>query len=269
MKRKIILLSVGLAFVASFLFVGPSVAPAEEVKVTICHFPSGNPGNFHTIHVGSQKAADKHLANHTGDFMGECCSMIDQVCGPPENDCKAWDCAADTCVSVDVQCDSVPCMDLTGCLPDGGCDYADRDCPAGTECNSATDECEPTITGACPCWDRSEGSAGTSLTNVWSVHRPDNCEILDQCQDDSSYREWSIAQCWDSEFTKFFTSAMEDPSHLVGQCVVYKASEAGNVLFHVDVIFDLTDPTQAAQSADCLAEHREFTGGVFAEPCGL
>jgi len=42
----------------------------KKDKVTICHFPPGNPGNAHTISVGS-KAAQTHILKH-GDLMGEC-----------------------------------------------------------------------------------------------------------------------------------------------------------------------------------------------------
>jgi len=42
----------------------------KKGKVTICHFPPGNPGNAHTISVGP-KAAQTHILKH-GDLMGEC-----------------------------------------------------------------------------------------------------------------------------------------------------------------------------------------------------
>ena len=42
----------------------------EKGKVTICHFPPGNPLNAHTISVG-QHAAEKHMIKH-GDTIGSC-----------------------------------------------------------------------------------------------------------------------------------------------------------------------------------------------------
>jgi len=45
--------------------------PTSTTKVTICHVPPGNPGNAHTITVGSP-AAIAHLANHSGDIDGPC-----------------------------------------------------------------------------------------------------------------------------------------------------------------------------------------------------
>jgi len=42
----------------------------EKGKVTICHFPPGNPLNAHTISVG-HNAASKHMMKH-GDTLGAC-----------------------------------------------------------------------------------------------------------------------------------------------------------------------------------------------------
>ena len=41
-----------------------------DPKVTLCHLPPGNPLNCHTLHVGSQNAADAHLRH--GDYLGDC-----------------------------------------------------------------------------------------------------------------------------------------------------------------------------------------------------
>jgi len=43
-------------------------------KVTICHYPPGNPGNAHTITVG-QPAVAAHIANH-GDTLGACIPVV-------------------------------------------------------------------------------------------------------------------------------------------------------------------------------------------------
>ena len=47
------------------------VAASQSNQVTICHAPPGNPQNAHTITVGA-KAAEAHLANHSGDHFGPC-----------------------------------------------------------------------------------------------------------------------------------------------------------------------------------------------------
>ena len=41
-----------------------------DPKVTLCHLPPGNPLNCHTLHVGSQNAANAHVAH--GDYLGDC-----------------------------------------------------------------------------------------------------------------------------------------------------------------------------------------------------
>ncbi len=52
----------------------------EEGKITICHFPPGNPLNAHTISVGSPNAASKHMTLH-GDELGPC-----EIEGPGRGD---------------------------------------------------------------------------------------------------------------------------------------------------------------------------------------
>jgi hypothetical protein len=54
----------------------PSNDPDAGHKVTICHFPPGNPANAHTIRVGAP-AVPAHLAH--GDHLGPC--------GPGEGRC--------------------------------------------------------------------------------------------------------------------------------------------------------------------------------------
>ena len=108
------LLVTSLAFMAGFLFLNPSAAPAAEDKVPICHFPPGNPANFHTITV-SARALDAH-ATH-GDFGGPCDEHCEEICSD-----------GDACT-------------IDACDPKGGC--AD---PAPVDCNDddlcTTDSCE-------------------------------------------------------------------------------------------------------------------------------
>lgn len=149
MQRSKALTLIGALLVGGFvvgLFLVQGSADAGD-KVTICHIPPGNPANFHTISV-SANAVDKHMENH-GDFLGECCGMIANVCGVPGDKCKAYDCAADECSLVDVECGDIACMDLAQCDPVEGCQYTNRVCPEGEVCNPDTNACEVETT--CPC----------------------------------------------------------------------------------------------------------------------
>ncbi len=70
-----ILLAAMTAIAALMLAATPALAQSQgfggddERKVTICHFPPGNPDNEHTISVGAS-AVPAHLAH--GDYRGEC-----------------------------------------------------------------------------------------------------------------------------------------------------------------------------------------------------
>ncbi len=44
-------------------------------KVSICHVPSGNPANAHTICV-SKNAVSAHVGNHGGDYLGPCNNSV-------------------------------------------------------------------------------------------------------------------------------------------------------------------------------------------------
>ncbi len=50
--------------------IAPAPVQSGVDKVTICHFPPGNPANAHTIVVGAP-AVPAHLELH-GDTLGEC-----------------------------------------------------------------------------------------------------------------------------------------------------------------------------------------------------
>lgn len=50
---------------------------APKPKVTICHIPPGNPGNYRTLSVG-ESAVSSHLGH--GDYEGECSEAV-----PPED----------------------------------------------------------------------------------------------------------------------------------------------------------------------------------------
>ena len=58
------------------LLVSPAWA-APAAKVEVCHFPPGNPDNFHTITI-SEKALSTHLAH--GDLAGACNALCADIC---------------------------------------------------------------------------------------------------------------------------------------------------------------------------------------------
>jgi len=64
MKRTLVLMAV-----VGLLSAIPVISANEEDKVTICHFPPGNPANQHMITVG-ESAVPAHLSH--GDFVGTC-----------------------------------------------------------------------------------------------------------------------------------------------------------------------------------------------------
>jgi hypothetical protein len=124
----------------------PAPVRAED-QVVLCHFPPGNPDNFHTLTVGAD-AVDAHLRNH-GDALGECCA-IDDICDDG-NACTANFCGDDACTSEPVDCDDGdPCTVEVGCDPDTGCISRPVVCDEGRACNSDTGACLPV--GQCPCW---------------------------------------------------------------------------------------------------------------------
>jgi len=68
MMKKMMLLASMVALAALMLAAAPAFAQTD--KVTICHFPPGNPENAHLITVG-EPGADAHLRQHDRDFIFE------------------------------------------------------------------------------------------------------------------------------------------------------------------------------------------------------
>ena len=121
------LLLLGLTWVAT-------LASAADVRVEICHFPPGNPDNYHTIRI-SESALSAHLAH--GDVGAAC-----------ETDC-------------DPPCDDGDACTFQECLPGGFCAA-----PEPVECNDddmcTTDSCDP----AMGCMNACVRSPCTSYTNL-------------------------------------------------------------------------------------------------------
>ena len=144
MKNARALLALFLAGLAT-VYVDSAPARAAD-KVTLCHFPPGNPANFHTITV-SPEAAEAHIRNH-GDVLGECCAL-DSIC-EDGNACTANFCVDNACTSEPVDCDDGdPCTN-DSCDPGVGCINEPVACEGGAACNSDTGACLPV--GQCPCW---------------------------------------------------------------------------------------------------------------------
>ena len=109
----------------------------------LCHFPPGNPGNAHTICVGSQNAVRTHMNKH-GDTMGSC-EGEDEICDDGEDndgdgltDCQDPDCAVTVdgpiCEFIETICDDD--FDNDG---DEHIDCDDPDCNFAQVCHGETD----------------------------------------------------------------------------------------------------------------------------------
>ena len=143
MIRSSLSLTLSLLLVAAL---GPQPAQAGE-RVAVCHFPPGNPANFHTITV-SPAAAAAHVQKH-GDVLGDCCA-VDAICDDG-NACTANFCRDNVCTSQPVDCDDGdPCTIEVGCDPETGCISEPVACNEGEACQPDTGACLPV--GQCPCW---------------------------------------------------------------------------------------------------------------------
>jgi hypothetical protein len=70
MKKYLFLLGAAGAVIIAFAFTS-NTKDAEGDKVTICHYPPGNPANVQEITI-SQNAWSAHESHH-GDFIKESC----------------------------------------------------------------------------------------------------------------------------------------------------------------------------------------------------
>ena len=121
-------------------------------KVTICHFPPGNPSNFQQITIDAAGVA-AHLAH--GDFLGTCasdCNANKTLCNTPPDQChQVGTCVASTGLcEFPTQPDRTACTGLDGlscdsCLS-GAC-VSVSSCPPGP--NGDATYCAPTNGGTC------------------------------------------------------------------------------------------------------------------------
>jgi hypothetical protein len=133
-----------------------------EPKVTICHFPPGNPANVQTITVGASAVA-AHVANH-GDLIGAC----NNVCNCDDRN----SCTADACVPA-VGCVHTPKVGHGCCAQNADCDDG-IECTLDT-CDPATYTCENDPVDAA-CDDDSECTADECSSK--------GCKNTDLCEDE-------------------------------------------------------------------------------------
>jgi len=174
------------------LSVGPSIA-GNDSKVTICHYPPGNPDNPQTITVGA-KALQAHLAH--GDTLGPCPSG----CLLDENLCDDGDaCTNDICLPTGecahnpVDCDDGNICTEDICAPAEGCVYTSIDgipCDDGNACTDP-DTCQSTfcvgqqVVGCClsdlDCDDGDNCTVDTCSGDNTCSNVPVDCTVADKC----------------------------------------------------------------------------------------
>jgi hypothetical protein len=95
-------------------------------KQTICHYPPGNPSNFHTITI-SDNAVDKHLEKH-GDRLGTCQADCENYCNDGDACTQDAQPNRDECTCMvqprpAVNCDDSNACTFDSCDPTTGCQY--------------------------------------------------------------------------------------------------------------------------------------------------
>jgi hypothetical protein len=156
----------GFALILAILPLGNAAQAAPpESKVTICHFPPGNPGNVHQITVGGS-AVPAHVTNHhdavcaagasdccfqTSSAPSVCTSFASDVtnCGSCGNHCVDGQiCSSGTCVcpTGTALCGSACVNESTDNNNCGACGHV---CSAGTACVSSSCQCTTPGTTLC------------------------------------------------------------------------------------------------------------------------
>ncbi|MGH7339442.1 MAG: hypothetical protein ACREKH_03040 [Candidatus Rokuibacteriota bacterium] len=135
-------------------------APAWAGKTTICHFPPGNPANFHTITVGDN-AVSAHVNNH-GDLIGSCLENCETICDDGNACTIDVEPDPEQCICTAEPRPQVDCNDGNQCTADA-CDPVNGTCTndPGPLDGSACDDGDPGTTGevcvngscvSCPCF---------------------------------------------------------------------------------------------------------------------
>jgi hypothetical protein len=131
------------------------VQAGPQPKIEICHFPPGNPANFHTITI-NQNAWPAHQDNH-GDLLGSCLDNCESICGDGDACTQDVESDPDACICLydhpPVDCnDGLACTD-DSCDPNDGCQNVNN-CFDGNQCTA--DMC--LSTGDCAYPDASDGT---------------------------------------------------------------------------------------------------------------
>jgi hypothetical protein len=170
--KKLVLTALLLPVLALFGATG-----AWAAKQSICHFPPGNPANWHTLSVSDAAVAD-HVDNH-GDLLGSCAASCETLCDDG-NKCTQdvmstnnGDCVCNAGTRPAVDCTDSNACTADACSPASGCVY-DTEANNGLTC----DDGNPATTGEvctagvcapntiCPCEGLMVGAA------LWSSAFP-------------------------------------------------------------------------------------------------
>lgn len=211
-------------------------ARADAVgKVQICHFPPGNPANFHTLTVGAP-AVPAHLAH--GDSLGACeetdCHLFASLCddGNP--------CTTDICDSR-----------TRSCLPHVPVDCDDGNPCTADSCNPATGGCENSPrSGSCDDSDSCtpddhcvEGRCFGTPTPGCCIEAAD-CDDLNGCTNDSC----TGGQCEHSAVTCDDGNA----------CTVDTCNPTGGACVFASILCDDANP--------CTVDSCDPTNGCLNQP---
>lgn len=178
-----------------------SALPAQAGKQAICHFPPGNPENFHTISV-SDKAVATHVEKH-GDFVGSCLENCEAICD--DGDFCTQDVASDPdeCVCLPAPGPPIDCNDSNDCTADS-CDSVVGACLNNAEIldGQPCDDNDPGTTGevctagvcaaqaVCPCAEGYE--------MVWSLPNVCGSPLEEVCRDQTFSDGGEVIEwlCW-------------------------------------------------------------------------
>lgn len=137
--------------VAALAVFGAASAQAGGAKQDICHFPPGNPANFHTLTV-SGNAVNAHLTNHN-DLLGSCLANCETICD--DGNACTIDVVAnpDQCICASEPRAQVDCSDGNSCTADS--------------CNAGTGSCvnDPAPVNGNVCDDDNSNTNGEACFN--------------------------------------------------------------------------------------------------------
>ncbi len=203
MRTHPMILALFIAMMALFataaLAGGDSDSDSDNRRIQICHFPPGNPANFHTIRIRGNK-----LSRHErhGDLLGSCQANCEAICDDGDPCTQDVDPDTNNCYCLPtptpVNCDDGASCTIDSCDPtDGSCVYTNT-CDDGNECTAdicSTGECTfPPVSGCLfppvadgeSCDDGDPATFGDQCLSGTCTGELDlcfdvTCEPLDQC----------------------------------------------------------------------------------------